>query len=308
MGVPAAIGNVATSTLAGIGAEDLIGHAVEGIGNAISGGIQKAQNPAQPEEGNDEISRRFLFNTLANQFNETAPNSQFSDPEYLRTYIGENSQLYLTKDYMKILSQVSELLNAGSNLKEYDPDFADDVLHFAFDYYNRTGDVQGTIKKLADLTEKANDPNEDEYVEAVLKKNFALASILTLMSSYGKFDASTKSKMADAQKTATQMLGPQSHELLQAEALRNATARANFDILQKSVASFDTLLPLAIMKQQLLGAEAQALTTVIKSDFVKNMLSNPTLAGSIVFLQSLPALGKNLYSNSIGTLSKGGSQ
>lgn len=287
-----------------------VGAAISAAGDAVSSGVDTVKGikskfqPAADESQDDsssEFQRRQLFNSLANTFKQMgSTNPQYTDPEQLFNLIGQ-SNLVASQSYTQILEKIKDLLRVCMPLTQSDPQLVDDVLNFTFEKFTKSGfNAQATMDALDNLQEKASDPNKDAIVIAILKKNFALAQILTLMSSFGKMDSQTYVEMGNIQALATQMLGRQSAELLRAENLMSEKAKTNFAKLTQSKATFDFMLPIATLKEHMIQAERGFLTNFVQSDFAHQIASDPFVSGLLAFAGGAKQMASALGSGAIG--------
>ena len=169
-------------------------------------------------------------------------------------------------------------------LRQSDPQIVNDVISTTFNYYLRSGyDAQSTIKYLETLKQKAIDPSQDQYVVAMLKGEFGVASLLTIMSNFGKIDAETYQQLGSVQQTAVRMLGSQSGELSQAQGLRNLIAKDKFNKLLKSKCLYNLKLPIAEFKEQIAITELQTLTNLGNSDLAHSLMQDPIIKGTLAF-------------------------
>lgn len=286
--------------------KDVAGKAVDFIGEKV-----KPQSEAESKKESEigVLQTRQLYNELANTFKSYgAKNPNFTDPVRLRQFIGGQSELtYENSEWPKILTAMKNFLDAGYQVALHDPEFVDDVVKYTIDSYTNTGSGQTVIQRLDDLRQRAMnvDKPQDAYIIAVLKNNYALASMLTMMSNLNRFDSETMKSVADLNQMSTQMLGPKSFELLKAQALRKEKARTNFYKLEKSQAMFDLLMPVALAKEQLIQRELRFLTGIVHSDFAQNIVNDPFVKGVLSVVYGFSQAAGNLGDKSIGELMRG---
>lgn len=287
---------------------------IKDVGGKVVDWASEKVKPKSESESNKEVETgvlqtRQLYNELANTFKSYgAKNPNFTDPVRLRQFMGLQSEItYNNSEWPKILGAMKNFLDAGYQVALHDPEFVDDVVKYTIDSYTNTGSGQTVVQRLDDLRQRAMnvDKPQDAYIIAVLKNNYALASMLTLMSNLNKFDSETMKTITDLNQMSTQMLGPKSYELLQAQALRKEKARTNFYKLEKSQAMFDLLMPVALAKEQVLQHQLRILTGIVNSDFAHNLVNDPFIKAALVVAYGFTQAAGNLGDKAIGELMRG---
>lgn len=303
MGVPSVLGNAAAlAAQAGLGQ-----FIVDQVEKKITDIKQEAAGESQTQ-GLSALQTHQLFNELANTLKVYTNNPIYTDPIKLRAFIGANSELFApNSEWPKILQAMKSFLDAGTQASVRIPYFADKVIKYVFRTYSNTGDAATVIKRLEDLKEKALDVEhpKDAYISAILEDNYALASVLILMSNLNTFDNNTFKQLADINTMATQMLGPKSFDLLKAQALRREKSRTNWYKLEKSLATFDLLLPVAMTSQNIIQRELNILTGIVKSDFAKNIVDDPFIRAVAGAVGAAPQLIANFGDKSLTELFRG---
>ena len=309
MAVPGALGGLALTVqeLAALGLSE------QGV-NAIKDHVVKPFTQESTTENKfDTTQIDKILNDFANTLQKLGINNAALigsngkvDPEKVMSYLGSTTQIFADPNAMNLIQAMNEFAVNANYIKAEDPQVGSDFLKFVGDTYNRTLSINETIKRINDLNDKLMDRAnpKDEYVVAMLKKNYSLASILTMMYSFGRADKETFAQMSMIQKTALEMLGPQSVHLLNDKALISEKARSNFDKIQKSRATFHTLTPVQIQMEKWKQAESEWLSRTVNSDTAKVLVSDPFIGGIIGFAGNMKSFVTNLGSRGIGELIK----
>ena len=294
----AQVGPLVAPVIEGIAGEEIAKH----TGHAIDWAQEKFQHTKQQFGETDDkdlvINSEYAFNELANQIRSMGvTDPKFTNPENLFSFFKDSYSFNAKKDLVDILSAITSFLQAASagGLNKLDPDIINDIFKFAFDFYKRSNyDKQATIGKINDLSEKAVDPFFDAYVVAILKNNYTLASAITLLSNLGKMDQRTLQEMMNVSSLANKMLGNQSVELLDAQALIDEKNRTTFEFLQQSKQQYRLLAPMAMEKEKFVQNLYKQLESSYGSALAKNLVSDPIIMNAYIWSAGLSQGVKNV--------------
>ena len=294
----AQVGPLVAPVIEGIAGEEIAKH----TGHAIDWAQEKFQHTKQQSGETDDkdlvINSEYAFNELANQIRSMGvTDPKFTNPENLFSFFKDSYSFNAKKDLVDILSAITSFLQAASagGLNKLDPDIINDIFKFAFDFYKRSNyDKQATIGKINDLSEKAVDPFFDAYVVAILKNNYTLASAITLLSNLGKMDQRTLQEMMNVSSLANKMLGNQSVELLDAQALIDEKNRTTFEFLQQSKQQYRLLAPMAMEKEKFVQNLYKQLESSYGSALAKNLVSDPIIMNEYIWSAGLSQGVKNV--------------
>lgn len=295
----AQVGPLVAPVIEGIAGEEIAKH----TGHAIDWAQEKFQHTKQQSGETDDakdlvINSEYAFNELANQIKSMGvTDTRFTNPENLFSFFKDSYSFNAKKDLVDILSAITSFLQAGAagGLNKLNPDLINDIFKFTFDFYKRSNyDKQATIGRINDLSDKATDPFFDAYVVAILKNNYTLASAITLLSNLGKMDKRTLQEMMGVSSLANKMLGNQSVELLDAQALIDEKNRTTFEFLQQSKQQYRLLAPMAMEKEKFVQNLYKQLESVYGSAVAKNLVNDPIIMNAYIWSAGLSQGMKNV--------------
>ena len=212
--------------------------------------------------GGTELEFYTEFNELANLFKNVfhVTDPTYTDAAKLRKKFLGSPLARDSNEILNLIKQLKDTLNALSGLEKLEPNIAQLLGNFTIQLMDRTRSAEQVKRKLEDIRDKALDTEnpKDAYIIALLNGNYQTAGLLLLLSDTGKIvTKQTLQDIASNQQLANQMLGEKSNELLNAQYLDNELAMVNASEIEKSLASYQALIPAAAQRakwqQQLNG-------------------------------------------------------
>lgn len=254
---------------------------VNWIQDRLTQKAQETESKITEEERGDPVrDTLYAFSNLANTLKSMgATDPRWTDGEQLRSYFESQGYSASAKQLAPLVDSIRMFLNDANslNLVSYDPNIVNDTLNFTFDFLrNNRYNVKATQQKLEELRKKTSEPYGPAQVIAVLKKNYLLASVLTLMVNLGKPKEALEELLPMAQE-AQIMLGNASTELLDYQALHDQKLRTEVDKLNKSIDQFKLMTPVAMHKERVIGDFYNRLSSYFGSDFAKAIVSTPII-------------------------------
>jgi len=233
--------------------------------------------------GGPELRYYIEFNELANTFKDVfgITDPVYTNPEKLRERFLKNSAI--ARDPAKILDfirQIKDTLFAISSYKVYEPNIAKLLAYFAIRMLDRTRDFSQVTKKLADIQEKASDTEKprDGYIISLLRGNVNQANLLLLLSDVATgVSKATLQQITENQQLANKMLGSKSQELINAQYLDNQLAAANAAEIQRSLAAYQALIPIAAQRARWRQDVNRLAESIWKSKAARDLLKTPTV-------------------------------
>ncbi len=254
---------------------------VNWIQDQLTQKAQEAEGKIKEEETGDPVrDTLYAFSNLADTLRSMgATDTRWTDGEKLRDYFKSQGFSASAKQLAPLVDSIRMFLNDVNslNLASYDPNIINDVFNFTFDFLKSNRyNIRATQQKLEDLRKKASEPYGPAQVIAVLKKNYLLASVLTLMINLDKPKEALAELLPMAQE-AQIMLGNASAELLDYQALQDQKLRTEVDKLNKNIDQFKLMTPLAMQKERMIGDFYNKLSSYFGGDFAKALVSNPII-------------------------------
>ena len=253
-------------------------------------GLFSGENPA-----GSEIEQLTEWNELANTFKDvfhlTDPN--LINAEKLRAKYLNTTLAREPKEILPLIKQMKDTLFAVSGFKDLEPNIAQLLANFTIDLLDRTSSAEQVKSKLKDLQDKASDTEnpKDAYIIALLNGNYQTANLLLLLSDVGKIvSRQTMQDITANQQLANKMLGKKSEELINAKYLDNAIAAKNAAEIQKSLALYQVMIPLAAQKANWQRDVNNYATKFYNSDQVRQIAASDTVTS----LGGLVGLGQGL--------------
>ena len=234
---------------------------IKGIGNIISQG----QSAIQSGEREPDIikARKRIYQDLANTIRAVDPgctDPKYIDPRQLQLFFegsdGGNIGNMLAgngpEGAFKIAKELKNFLVQGAFVKAKYPDFVNKSLDWVFNYYQRSGyDVNETKEQLQKLEKEATNPIMVNYVIDIINDNYFKAIMFKLMMSVGEKDlSSVRKEYGETMKSAIDILGKRSLDVLNIDDAMNETAKATFDKLALSEKAYNIHLNLARERAQ----------------------------------------------------------
>ena len=232
--------------------------------------------------GGTELQYYTEFNELANLFKDTfhVTDPTFTDAEMLRQHFLNTPLSRDPQQILQLITQLKRTLTAVSGFQRLEPNIAQLLGNFTIQLMDRTRDGAQVKQKLADLEDKANDTEnpKDAYIIALLNGNYATANLMLLLSNAGKVvSKQTLQDISSNQQLANQMLGAKSSELLNAQYLDNELALVNATEIEKSLAAYQALIPMAVQRAKWQQQLNQFSASMYKNPAIKAILASPVI-------------------------------
>lgn len=242
---------------------------------------EKKDELVDPKAESGETQRRELFSDLANSFRSVGAPSELTDADSLLIYLKNNYPLFASQNSFPLLKAISGFLKNCQGIVGKDPELSEDVLNYTNTLISK-GSFDNAIQQLQDLGTKAQDPLGDGYVVSVLKGNFALTSVFTMMESLlsttdMKFDSKLFGDLSKINNLGIQVLGPASAELSRANILRTEIGRTNFDKMNQDKNYYDAMIPLRTEVQHMKQEVINFFGNFYGSEAFKSILNDPII-------------------------------
>jgi len=277
------------------GVEQLLGTALEavGAGEIASQVVPKVGDVVSKATGTDQGTQDLVknnmdaFNSLANQLHvmlsaagipESQMPQEFIDPEQLFNYFNGNYSVDAKNDLNDILSALTQFFQVlPETFFNSDQNLIKEILDFTFKYYKRNNyNKQAVITKLDEYKDQmaSGDPFQQLICIQQIQGNFLGASIMSILNLIGKDNPDVKDfyKISNA---AQKMLGSQSPELLNSQALTDAKNRTTFDQLKESKDLYKIMTPIAMQKENFKQEIYNTLDSALGTQAAKDIVNGP---------------------------------
>ena len=229
----------------------IVGVSPVGIaGRLLKEGIEQIAKRTDPKK--DDVQKNNLddttalfkeFQDLSNLLKEQGcTNEDFTDPEKLRILLsgpdGGNLIRFNKGDLLKITHGLRDFFSKNSLLKEafVDPnEYVNYVCGFVFNYYQRSFDAAGVVTQLQDLSKDSNDPVRAPIAVAKITGDYYTATLLNLLLTIGGDRSKAIADYGSDIKTATEIFGQRSLDILRFEKMMDEKAKTNFNKYQRDV-------------------------------------------------------------------------
>ena len=273
---------------------------IERGGEAIAGHVVGKLNELKQNAGADQGSQDLVvnsevnFNDLSNQIHSMLaaagiPENQmpgiFTDPQQLFEYFRSNYSVNAKQDLNDILSSLSQLLQSiPESFFKSDPKLIQEIFDFTFKFYKRSNySKQAITGKLQEYSQQfgSGDPFQQLIAVQQIEGNFLGAAMMSFLNGIGK-DNPQLEDVIKISGVAQKMLGAQSPELLDAQALNDAKNKSTFDYLKESKDLFRLMTPIAEEKERFKQDMYSHLSSIFGSPAAKEIVNGPL--GSFLIL------------------------
>lgn len=237
------IGNIACEL---IGVNDFADTACillkDGLKAAIENTDPKKDNV--PKKNLDETTDLFKkFQDLSNLLRQQGcTKEEFIDPEKLRSELagsaGGNLIRFNKKDLSDITEGLRNFFSTSSLLKKAfvnANDYVSYVFGFVFNYYKTTFNAAGVVSQLQDLSKDSNDPVRAPIAVAKITGDYYTANLLNLLLTIGGDTSKAIEDYGEDIKTATEIFGKRSLDIMRFEKMMDEKAKTNFNKYEREV-------------------------------------------------------------------------
>jgi len=217
---------------------------------ALKRGIKQIVENTDPKKDNvpkknlDETTDLFKkFQDLSNLLRqEGCTKEEFIDPDKLRESLigpdGGNLIRFNKKDLSDITEGLRNFFSTSSLLKKAfvnENDYVNYVCGFVFNYYKRTFNADAVVSQLQALSEDSNDPVRAPIAVAKITGDYYTANLLNLLLTIGGDTSKAIKDYGEDIKTATEIFGKRSLDIMSFEKMMDEKAKTNFNKYEREV-------------------------------------------------------------------------
>ena len=196
-----------------------------------------------PKKNLDETTDLFKkFQDLSNLLKQQGcTDKDFTDPEKLRILLsGEEGNLirFNKEDLSKITEGLRNFFSTSSLLKKafVDPnEYVNYVCCLVFNYYKRTFNADAVVSQLQALSKDSNDPVRAPIAVAKITGDYYTANLLNLLLTIGGDTSKAIKDYGEDIKTATEIFGKRSLDIMSFEKMMDQKAKTNFNKYERDV-------------------------------------------------------------------------